>query len=139
VLHAYDVINAKAADIVSQCPAWLRKGLRWRFIKHPGPVKAEPGKKILQFWPTHPDKHVAALQSLHPILQDLMVHDKGRDPDCQFTSFIHANENIEPAETLTRECRRKCTEWLIKVTHIRYFVLPYIYTILLTTLFSVHW
>jgi hypothetical protein len=28
----------------------------------------------------------------------------------QYASFIHAKKNIEPTETLTQDCRRKCKE-----------------------------
>ena len=68
-------------------------------------------------WPSHPNKHTdAALQSIRHILDehDLTWHDKGRDPDCQFTSFIHARENKEPAETLIQKCRQTCKKWLLE-------------------------
>ena len=67
-------------------------------------------------WPSHSNKHTdAALNLIHHILDahDLIWHDKGRDPDCQFASFIHSKEKKEPAETLIQECRRNCRDWLL--------------------------
>ncbi len=68
-------------------------------------------------WPSHPNKHTnVPLQSIRHILDehDLTCHDKGRDPDFQFTIFIHGRENKEPVETLIQEYRQTSKKWLLQ-------------------------
>ena len=62
--------------------------------------------------PLHQNVEIAhALHSIQHILDQhqLVWHDQGRHPDCQFTSFIHATKKT--VEILT--VRRACRNWLL--------------------------
>ena len=67
--------------------------------------------------PAHQNKLIDdALQSIRPLLagKHLEWHDKGRHPDCQFTSFIHATQKIVPELKQILDTRRKCRDWLFR-------------------------
>ena len=64
----------------------------------------------------HANEKIAhALHSIQPLLDHhkLQWHDHGRNPDCQFTSFIHALQKTIPALEKIIEVRRACRNWLI--------------------------
>ena len=64
----------------------------------------------------HPNEKIAqALHSIQHVLEQhkLQWHDHGRNPDCQFTSFIHASQKTIPALEKIIEVRRACRNWLI--------------------------
>ena len=64
----------------------------------------------------HPNKEIAsALHSILPLLEQhqLQWHDIGRNPDCQFTSFIHASEEKVPEQEQIIQVRRAVRNWLL--------------------------
>ena len=64
----------------------------------------------------HPNEEIAhALHSLQYLLDQhkLRWHDHGRNPDCQFTSFIHALKNTIPSMEDIMLVRRACKNWLL--------------------------
>ena len=66
--------------------------------------------------PLHQNVEIAhALHSIQHILDQhqLVWHDQGRYPDCQFTSFIHAKKKIVPGLDDFLTVRRVCRNWLI--------------------------
>ena len=63
----------------------------------------------------HPNKEIAsALHSILPLLEQhqLQWHDIGRNPDCQFTSFIHTSQKTDPNLDKIMEVRRAVRNWL---------------------------
>ena len=67
--------------------------------------------------PAHSNKRIDdALQSIRSLLAEkhLAWHDTGRHPDCQFTSFIHSTQKIEPDLKQILDTRRKCRDWLFR-------------------------
>ena len=63
----------------------------------------------------HANEKIAhALHSIQPLLEQhkLQWHDHGRNPDCQFTSFIHASQKTIPLEEDILLVRRTCKSWL---------------------------
>ena len=64
----------------------------------------------------HPNKEIAsALHSILSLLEQhqLQWHDIGRNPDCQFTSFIHASEEKVPEQEQIIQVRRAVRNWLL--------------------------
>jgi hypothetical protein len=65
----------------------------------------------------HANKEIAsALLSVLPLLaqHQLQWHDIGRNPDCQFSSFIHASEEKVPDLDKIMAVRRAARNWLYK-------------------------
>ena len=66
--------------------------------------------------PLHQNVEIAhALHSIQHILDQhqLVWHDQGRHPDCQFTSFIHATKKAVPGLDEIMAVRRACKNWLL--------------------------
>ena len=64
----------------------------------------------------HPNEDIArALHSILPLLaqHQLYWHDIGRNPDCQFASFIHATEEKVPEHEQIIQVRRAVRSWLL--------------------------
>ena len=63
----------------------------------------------------HPNEEIVrALHSIQHLLvqHQLQWHDIGRNPDCQFTSFIHAAEKTVPDHDAIMRVRRAVKSWL---------------------------
>ena len=63
----------------------------------------------------HPNKEIAS--GLHPVLpllaqHQLQWHDVGRNPDCQFASFIHASMETDLNLDAIMVVRRAARNWL---------------------------
>jgi hypothetical protein len=64
----------------------------------------------------HPNEDIArALHSILPLLtqHQLQWHDFGRNPDCQFVSFIHSSEEKVPEHEQIMQVRRAVRSWLL--------------------------
>ena len=64
----------------------------------------------------HSNEEIArALHSIQPLLvqHQLQWHDIGRNPDCQFASFIHASEEKVPEQEQIIQVRRAVRNWLL--------------------------
>jgi hypothetical protein len=64
----------------------------------------------------HPNEDIArALHSILPLLVQHQLHwdDIGRNPDCQFASFIHASEEKVPEDEQIIQVRRAVRSWLL--------------------------
>ena len=65
--------------------------------------------------PSHPNEEIAhALHSVQDLLAELKLvwHDHGRQPDCQFTSFIHATKKTVPGLDDIMAVRKACKNLL---------------------------
>ena len=63
----------------------------------------------------HPNEEIArALHSILPLLaqHQLQWHDFGRNPDCQFSIFLHASQGTVPDLEVIMEVRRAVRNWL---------------------------